>query len=58
MLKKVEIILWTVSAAFSFGVFLAVIHTEILTSYAKLFAAILPVVYINAVGVHIWNRIK
>ena len=58
MLKKIEIALWIASALFSYAVFLAVVYTDILVSYEKFFGAILPVAYINAVGVHIWNRIK
>ena len=58
MLKKIEIILWTASAIFAYAVFLTVIYTDMLGFYEKVFAVIIPVAYINAVGVHIWNRIK
>ena len=58
MLKKIEIILWVASGLFSYGVFLAVLYTNILGSYAKFLAAALTIAYINAVGVHIWKRIQ
>ena len=57
MLKKIEIILWIVSAIFAYAVFLAVFYTDLLGLYEKGFGTIITVAYINVVGVHIWNRI-
>jgi hypothetical protein len=57
MLKKIEIILWIASAIFAYAVFLTVFYTDLLGFYEKIVGTIIPVAYINAVGVHIWNRI-
>ena len=58
MLKKIEIILWIASGIFTYAVFLTVFYTDLLGLYEKVFGTIISVAYINAVGVHIWNRIK
>jgi len=58
MLKKIEIILWIASAIFAYAVFLAVFYTDMLVWNEKVFGVIIPVAYINFVGVHIWNRMK
>ena len=45
-------------AIFAYAVFLTVFYTGLLGLYEKVFGTIISVAYINAVGVHIWNRIK
>jgi len=58
MLKKIEIALWIASAMFAYAVFLTIIYSDFLVFYEKILGAIIPVMYINAAGVHIWRRIK
>lgn len=58
MLKKIEIVLWIASAILAYAVFLIIIYIDMLVLHEKVIGAIITVMYINAVGVHIWNRIK
>ena len=56
VLKKIEIFLLLISAIAAYGFFLVVIYTEMSTSYMKLLGAVLPVLYINVVGIYVWKR--
>ena len=57
MLKKIEITVLIFSLIVSYGVFLAVIYTDFLDSYAKIFGVTLSVTYMNVVGIYIWSKI-